>query len=42
MSLLQPELGDAEAVAEERERVHFTVDGASLRPAPRQPASEPL
>jgi hypothetical protein len=42
VSLLQPELGDAEAVAAERERVHFTVDGASLRPAPRQPASEPL
>ena len=42
VSLLQPELGDAEAVAQERERVHFTVDGQSLRPAPRQPASEPL
>jgi hypothetical protein len=36
VSLLEEQPLDAEAVAAERERVHFTVDGESLRgPAPQ-------
>jgi hypothetical protein len=39
--LLQPELEDAEAIAQERERVSFTVDGESLRPPFKQPVPVP-